>query len=145
MSRPPTITAAVALGVSYGAVLIAVAAGALFEFVTGTGAIGDRHLDAQAGKGVVTLGIVLPLGAAMLWRGAANLARDRDPRLLVLPLAGLLIVGCVGETIDVLGTATPTSDLIGAGILILVALPLAMLALPESRTWTAERWSSPQR
>src|SRR5512144_2118928 len=116
MSRPPTITAAVALGVSYGAVLIAVAAGVLFEFVTGTGAIGHRHLNAQAGKGVVTLGIVLPLGAAMLWRGAANLARDRDPRLLVLPLALLLMVGCVGETVDLLGTATATSDLIGAGI-----------------------------
>ncbi len=145
MSRPVTVTAALALAFVYGAVLAAVAAGVLFELVTGTGAIGHRDLDAQTVKGVLTLGVLLPIGTAMLWRGAANLARDRDPRLLVLPLALLLAFGSLGEVIDLLGSASATSDLIGAGILVLAALPLAMLALPRSRAWIAMGWSLPRR
>ena len=66
MSRPVTVTAALVLAVVYGAVLAVVAGGVLVELVTGTGAIGHRELDAQTVKGVLTLGVVLPIGTVML-------------------------------------------------------------------------------
>ena len=145
MHRPLAITAAIALAVLYGAVLVAVAALVLFEFVTGTGAIGNHGLDAQAAKGVLALGALLPIGALMLWRGSALLISSRDPRLLALPLMLLLIFGCIGETVDLFGSATARSDLIGAGILVLAALPLALLALPGSRAWLAVSWVPTRR
>lgn len=145
MHRPLAVTAAVALAVLYGVVLVAVAALVLFEFVTSTGSIGTRSLDAQAAKGVLTLGAVLPLGAVILWRGSARLIGARDPRLLSLPLMLLLVLGCVGETVDLFGSATATSDLIGAGILVLAALPLALLRLPGARAWLAVGWVPTRR
>ena len=47
--------------------------------------------------------------------------------------------GCMGEFIDIVGTATTRSNLIGALILALTALPLGLLALPGPRAWTGER------
>lgn len=145
MHRPLAITAAAGLAVLYGAVLVAVAALVLFESLTGTGTIGNRGLDAQAVKGVLALGVLVPLGALMLWRGSALLIRARDPRLLALPLMLVLIFGCIGETVDLFGTATARSDLIGAGILVLAALPLALLTLPRSRVWLAVNWVPTRR
>lgn len=63
--RPPAVAVAAGLAALYGAVLVAVAALVLFAFVTGTGAVGS-------------LGVLLPPGALLLWRGAALLVRNRD-------------------------------------------------------------------
>jgi hypothetical protein len=57
----------------------------------------------------------------------------------------VLIFGCIGEAVDLFGTATASSDLIGAGILVLVALPLALLTLPRSRVWLAVNWVPTRR
>lgn len=138
--RPPAVAVAAGLAALYGAVLVAVAALVLFEFVTGTGAVGSLGLDPQGVKGVLTLGVLLPLGALLLWRGAALLVRNRDPRLLALPLLLVLVFGSIGEVVDLVGTATATSDLIGAGILALAACPLVLLSLPGSRRWLAIGW-----
>jgi cystathionine beta-lyase family protein involved in aluminum resistance len=59
------VAVAAGLAVLYGAVLVAVAALVLSAFVTGTGAVGS-------------LGVLLPPGELLLWRGAALLVRNRD-------------------------------------------------------------------
>jgi hypothetical protein len=45
----------------------------------------------------------------------------------VIPLGILLVVGTVGETIDLVGTASSASDAVGLGILFLAAVPIALL------------------
>ena len=144
MRRPTAVTAAIGLAAVYGAVLVAVAALVLFELVTGTGALGHRDLAGQAVKGVLTLVLLLPLAALMLWRGGALLARAHDPRLLALPLVLVFGFGCIGETVDLVGTASAGSDLVGAGILAATGLPLLLLSLPRSRAWISSGWSPPR-
>lgn len=139
MRRPLGITTAVTLAIGYALVLVAVAADVFYEFATGTGSLGHEDLKAAAAKGVVTLCVVLPLGAVLLCRGALQLARYRDPRLMAAPLVIVFIFGCIGETIDIFGTATVRSDLIGALILCLTALPLWLLRRRDSRVWMSER------
>lgn len=141
MERPLAVTAALTLAIGYAVVLVALAAAVLYEFVTGTGSIGHRNLNPAAVEGVLSFCLVLPIGALLLCRGALLLARRRDPRLMAVPLVIVFGIGCMGETIDIVGTATTRSNLIGALILVLTALPLALLALPDSRAWTSERWS----
>jgi hypothetical protein len=145
MERPLAVTAALTLAIGYAVVLVALAAAVLYEFVTGTRSMGHRNLNPAAVEGVLSFCLVLPIGALLLFRGALLLARRRDPRLMAVPLVIVFGIGCMGETIDIVGTATTRSNLIGAVILVLTALPLALLALPDSRAWTSERWSLPGR
>ena len=145
MERPLAVTAALTLAIGYAVVLVALAAAVLYEFVTGTGSMGHRNLNPATVEGVLSFCLVLPIGALLLFRGALLLARRRDPRLMAVPLVIVFGIGCMGETIDIVGTATTRSNLIGAVILVLTALPLALLALPDSRAWTSERWSLPGR
>lgn len=139
MRRPLAITVALTLAIGYAVVLVAFAAAVVYEFVTGTGSIGSKDLDPAAVKGVLSLCGLLLLGALLLCWGALLLGRGRDPRLMAVPLAIVLGIGCIGETIDIVGTATTHSNLIGALILALTALPLGLLTLPRSRAWISER------
>ena len=140
MRRPFAINVVAVLAVLYGIVLAGEGAMILFELVTGTGAIGHDRTNAAAVKGMVTVGLLLPAGAVALWTGSARLTRAHDPRLLALPLLAVLLFGSIGETVDLFGTASARSDLIGAGILVLAALPLALLSLPRSRAWLGPSW-----
>jgi len=139
MQRPLPVTTALVLAVGYAVVLVALAAAVLYEFVTGTGSIGRKDLSPAAVKGVLSFCVVLPLGALLLCRGALRLARHRDPRLMAVPLVVVLGFGCIGEVTDIVGTAMTRSNLIGALILFLTALPLGLLVLPGPRAWISER------
>lgn len=55
--------------------------------------------------------------------------------LLITSLCIVFVIGCIGETIDSLGTVTVSSDLIGAGILVLISLPVILLLILVSRKW----------
>lgn len=143
MRRPVAVAAAGALACCYGLVLLGVAAVLAGEFMTGRGAIGHEHLTGPAAKGVVFMVVVLTAGAVCLAIGAVQVWRGRPPGLLIAPLALLLVFGTVGEIADGLGSATASSELIGAGILLLAATPLALLLVPGSRAWW--RRSAPGR
>jgi len=145
MRRPLAVTAISVLAVGYAVVLVAMAAAVFYEFVTGTGSIGHKDLNPAAVKGIVLFCVVLPLGALLLCRGALRLARDRDPRIMAVPLVIVFGFGCIGEVIDIVGTATTRSNLIGALILFLTALPLCLLAMPGPRAWISERRRLPGR
>jgi hypothetical protein len=83
--------------------------------------------------------LVLVVGALWLMRSAVRALRRESYLGIVIPLGILLVVGTVGETIDLLGTASGASDVVGAGILFLAAVPVALLWRPlrEVQKWRA--------
>ena len=135
MSRPLAVVAAGALACSYAVVLLAEAAVLIGELLTGRGAIGHEHLAGMAVKGVIVLAAALAGGAVCLATGAVQAWRGRPPGLLVVPLLLLVVFGTIGEISDGLGGATASSELIGAGILVLAVVPIALLLAPRSRAW----------
>ncbi len=135
MRRPAPVVAAGALACCYALVLLVVGAVLAGELATGRGAIGHEHLTGPAVKGVVFVVLALTVGAACLAAGAVQAWRGRRPRLLVAPLCVLLAVGSIGEIADGVGGATAGDELIGAGILVLAAVPIALLLAPAARAW----------
>lgn len=133
--RPLTVTLAAALAVCYSAVLASVAIGIMYEVVTGTGHIGSLRLNGNGLQGAVETIALLGFGAVCLARGAYRSWVGRGSALIVLPLCALIAIGVVGETIDLLGTASGASNAIGAGILVLAALPVILMSRPSSRVW----------
>lgn len=89
--------------------------------------------------------VLMVAGAVLLAIGAYRLASRRSAALLVGPLAVLLVVGCIGEIADVVGTASRTSDLIGLSILLVAALPVALASSRESRRWLRRDGETMQR
>lgn len=128
-----------ALACCYALVLLGVAAVTAYEFGTGTGGIGHQHLTGAAAKGVAFVVAALTGGAVCLVTGAVQAWRGRRPGLLVVPLVLLLLFGTIGEISDGVGGAPASSELIGAGILVLAAVPVALLAVPASRAWRRGR------
>lgn len=135
MSRPVAVVAASALACCYGLVLLGVAVVMIGELVTGRGAIGHEHLPGPAVKGVVFVALALTAGALCLATGAVRAWRGRKPGLIIVPLALLLVFGTIGEIADGVGGAAASGELIGAGILVLAAVPIALLLAPASRAW----------
>jgi hypothetical protein len=104
----------------------------VIEWTTGQGTIGNLSGNA-ANRGVAFFvvacvggAILLVLGALRAWRGGRGLAA-------IIPLAVVVIVGCIGETIDVVSGNPLADNLIGAGIIIAAALPVLLLLLPRAR------------
>lgn len=98
----------------------------VIEWTSGQGAIGNLPSNA-ANRGVAFFvvaciggAILLALGALRAWRGRRGLAA-------IIPLAVVVIVGCIGETIDIVSGNPLSDNLIGAGIIIAAALPVVLL------------------
>lgn len=132
------VTAAAVLATGFALVMIAVAAGVLYELFAGAGAIGHAHLDDIAARGALALAVLLLAGAGSLAGGALSLAREGRGALLVRPLTVLFAIGCVGEIADVSGTAGTASTLIGAAVLVVVLVPVLLIAA-ERRAAHARR------
>ena len=120
------------LAAVYGLILAVVGIVVLYEFLAGAGAIGHKHLAGFAAQGAVKLSVALLAGASLLIVGSIRTLRSTRSALLVWPLLVVVVVGCIGEVVDLVGTASTESDLVGAGILILAALPVLLVA-SESR------------
>lgn len=114
------------LGFAYALAFAAVALYVLLSFVTG-GKVW-RHADtAQAAAGVFFLVVVLAVGAVVLTLGALLLLSTGQRGLLLAPLVCFLVFGSIGETADLLGTASTASNLFGLLLLALAALPCLLL------------------
>jgi hypothetical protein len=81
-----------------------------------TGGWGDR----TTANGMVFVGVVGLIGAALLIAGAIRTWRGSFTWTLA-PLAVVFVFGFIGEMVDLLGTATAQSNLIGTGILVAAA------------------------
>ena len=99
-----------------------------------TGGWGDRN----AAKGMAFVGILGLAGAALLICGAARTWRGSFAWTLV-PLLVVLVFGSIGEVVDLVGTATTQSNLIGAAILVAAAVPIGLLSTGSARKLAASR------
>jgi hypothetical protein len=98
----------------------------------------DGWGDRDAAQGMVFVGALGLVGAALLivgavrtWRG--SFAWTHVPLLVVLPL------GSIGEVVDLMGTATTQSSLIGATILVAAAVPIGLLSTRSAQNFAASR------
>lgn len=76
---------------------------------------------------MVRLSVVLLLAAALLATGVLRLRRHGDPRLIAWPLGIFASVGVIGEIADLAGSASGTSNAIGAGLVVLAAIPVGLI------------------
>ena len=87
-------------------------------------------------QGLLGLAVFIMVAALVMIYGVYIMIVNGQRTLLFILLGIPLAIGCVGETIDAFGTATLASDAIGAGILLLFAIPIILLLLPNSRNWS---------
>lgn len=136
------IVAAAVLGLLFACAFIAVAVVISVDAVTNHGPIGTAARNTVGGRGspatgVWTVAVVLTLGGLWLIRSAVRALRRQSYLGIVLPLGFLLVVGTAGEIVDLLGTASGISDLVGALILVLATVPIVLL-WPYRRQPSAE-------
>lgn len=127
------VAAGLALGFAGAFLVVAVVVGV--DAVINHGTIGSAARNTTGGRaspasGVWGLVVVLTLGAAWLSRSAIRAVRRGSYLGIVLPLSIFLVAGTVGEIVDLFGTASGGSDLVGAGILLLAAIPVVLLWVP---------------
>jgi hypothetical protein len=92
-----------------------------------------------AAKGMVFVGVLGLAGAVLLIGGALRTWRGSFAWTLV-PLLVVLVFGCIGEVVDLLGTASDTQGiLIGAAILAAAAVPIGLLSTGPARRFAASR------
>jgi asparagine N-glycosylation enzyme membrane subunit Stt3 len=123
---------AAALAVAFACAFIVVAVVISVDAVTNHGTIGSSARNTVGGRaspaaGVWTVAVLLTLGGVWLIRSAVRAFRRESHLAIVIPLGVLLVVGTVGEVADLLGTASGISDLVGAVILLLAAVPVVLL------------------
>ncbi|MCU1670565.1 MAG: hypothetical protein JWP40_3492 [Blastococcus sp.] len=99
---------------------------------------GDRN----AAKGMAYVGVLGLIGAALLIGGAVRTWRGSFAWTLV-PLLAVLLLGSIGEVVDLVGTATTQSNLIGAAILVAAAVPIGLLGTRSARKFAASRHRRP--
>lgn len=133
MRRPAAVVVAVALSAVYSLGLLWFG-GAALTVLLRTGGWGDS----TAAKGMVFVGVLGLAGAVLLVGGAVRTWRGSFAWTLV-PLLIVLVVGSIGEVVDLLGTATTQSNLIGAGILTAAAVPIGLLITGPAREFAALR------
>lgn len=121
--------AAAFIALGYAAVFAIAASVVGVQFVTATGSIDRKHLTGVAARGVLLLVVALIVTTVMLSVGAARLLRFGRPGWVVGPLGAFIVIGCIGETVDLYGTASIVSDAVGAGIIALAVMPVVLIAI----------------
>lgn len=127
--RSPLIVAAAFVALGYAAVFVLVAMLVGFQLVTATGSIGRERLTGIAARGAAFLIAVLISAAVMLIVGAMRLLRSGRAGWVVGLLGAFVVIGCIGETVDLFGTASGASDGVGAGIIALALIPPVLIAI----------------
>jgi hypothetical protein len=87
---------------------------------------------------MVFVGVLGLVGAALLIGGAVRTWRGSFAWTLA-PLLAVLLLGSIGEVVDLVGTATTQSNLIGAAILVAAAVPIGLLSTRSARKFTSSR------
>jgi len=132
LHRTPAVTVACVLACCYALVLAGFGIYFLILFASHQGTIGNQ-VGYFANRGVseviglfILSGAALVFGAVGAWRGTRGLQ-------IIVPLAIIVLVGAIGEPIDISNGDSATDNLVGAGILLLAIIPIVLLALPRGR------------
>ncbi|NUU06425.1 hypothetical protein [Leifsonia sp. C5G2] len=130
LHRTTAVVIAALLACTYASVLIGLAVTLTIAWASGRGTVGTLDSNA-ANRGVAFFIVVCLAGAAALVLGAVGAWRGRRGIPAIVPLAIVVLVGCIGEPVDIVSGNPPLDNLIGAGIIIAAALPLVLLLLPR--------------
>lgn len=125
----PVILAAV-LTFCYACVLVVLAVSLAVQWTTGRGIVGHLTTNA-ANRGVAFMIVACVAGAVFLVVGATGALRGRRGVAAIVPLALIILIGCIGEPIDIAAGNPLTENLIGAAIIAAAAVPVALLLLPR--------------
>jgi hypothetical protein len=134
-SRPRRVVVAAALTVMYAAAVVGMAITLLWQMLTGTGGLGEQHLHPMAEFAFTTFALLLIAFAAILIAGARRAYAGRGRGVLVVPLLVFIAIGSIGEVHDIMGTSSTRSNIIGAAILVLAAIPVMIVYTRSSTTW----------
>lgn len=125
----PVIIAAV-LACCYACVLVVLAGFLAVQWATGQGIIGHLTTNA-ANRGVAFMIVACVAGALFLVVGALGAMRGRRGLAAIVPLALVVLIGCIGEPIDISAGNPLAENLIGAAIVAAAAVPVVLLLLPR--------------
>jgi hypothetical protein len=134
---PATVWLASTLVAIYGLVLAGEGISLGIASLSG-GTPSDPHPDLLAMRGMIWLAVVLLASAVLLGFAAVRFVRAGRALLFVLPLGLLVVIGLIGETVDIVGGSGLTDNLIGAGIVVLAAVPVVLAYVPSSAAWKGE-------
>ncbi|MCU1615679.1 MAG: hypothetical protein JWO98_3219 [Frankiales bacterium] len=135
--RPAAVVVAATLSAVYSLGLLWFGFAALAVLFR-TDGWGDRN----AAKGMVFVGVLGPAGAALLIGGGVRTWRGSFAWTLV-PLLAVFLLGSIGEVVDLVGSATTQSNLIGAAFLVASAVPIGLLSTGSARKFAASRRPRP--
>jgi len=130
LRRTSAVIVACVLACCYALVLAGFGIYFLILFANHQGAIGNqaRYFANRGVSEVIGLFIraiaTLVFGEVRAWRGTRGLQ-------IIVPLAVIVLVGAIGEPIDISNGNSATDNLIGSGILLLAITPIVLLALPR--------------
>jgi hypothetical protein len=125
---PATVAAVLACG--YAGVLVALAVILVVDWTTGRGTVGQLG-STSANRGVSFFVVLCIGGAAVLVTGAVTVWRGSRGLLVMIPLAVVTVIGCIGEPIDIVSGESLSSDVIGLVVIAAAVLPIVLLLLPR--------------
>jgi hypothetical protein len=136
--RMPAVVWVVTLLICAYGVVLAIEGVVLFvDFLHG-GTSGTPNPSRLEAFGMERFAGFLVVVGALLEFAAVRLVRSRRSALFVVPLAILVVGGTIGESFDILGGTGIVSNVIGAGIIILAALPIVLIFTPRARAWKSQ-------
>lgn len=130
LRRTLPATIAAVLACCYAGVLVVLAIVLVVDWTTGRSTVG--HLGSTAANRGVSFFVVLCIGgAAVLVAGAVTVMRGRRGLLVIIPLALVTVIGCIGEPIDIASGESVGGNVIGALVIASAVLPIVLLLLPR--------------
>jgi hypothetical protein len=131
LARTPAVVIASTLACCYALVLAGLGIYLFVLFVAHQGTIGNQ-VGYLANRGVSEVIVLLIFAALALVVGAIGAWRGTRGLPIIVPLAVIVVVGLIGEPIDIANGDSLGDNLIGAAILVLAVIPTFLLALPRA-------------
>jgi hypothetical protein len=134
--RPARVTCAAVLAGLYAGLLVFVSALTCYQLLSGAvGTLGGVPHDRFELRGVLAIILFTAAGAGCLLFGAGQAAAGRDYRWILWPLRVFLLIGVVGQSLDVIGGGLTPGHLVGFAILAAAALPVALLSTTRAKAY----------
>jgi len=134
--RPLRVTWAAILAGLYAGPLLFVSAMTFSQLLSGaTGTFGGGAHNRFELKGVFGLILLTAAAAVCLLFGAARAAAGRDYRWILWPLRVFLVIGAVGQSVDLIGGGLTPGHLVGFAILAAAVLPVVLLSTAPAKRY----------
>jgi len=134
--RPLRVTCAAMLAGLYAGPLVFVSAMTCYQLFSGAaGTLGGGAHNRFELRGVLGIILFTVAGAGCLLFGAAQAAAGRDYRWILWPLRVFLLIGAVGQSLDLIGGGLTPGHLVGFAILAAAALPVALLSTTRAKAY----------